>query len=48
MYNFNEKGHITVIGRTQSGKTYAVNKILKDMVVKSIVNKSGLKVYIIF
>lgn len=30
MYNFMENQHTTVIGRTQSGKTYAVNRILKN------------------
>lgn len=30
MYNFNEGSHTTVIGRTQSGKTWAVNRILKN------------------
>jgi DNA helicase HerA-like ATPase len=30
MYNFKEGSHTTVIGRTQSGKTYAVNRILKN------------------
>lgn len=30
MYNFNENGHVTVIGKTQEGKTYTVNHILKN------------------
>jgi len=30
MYKFNLSGHCTVIGRTQEGKTYTVNKILKN------------------
>jgi len=30
MYKFNINGHTTVIGRTQEGKTYTVNKILKE------------------
>jgi len=30
MYKFNDNGHCTVIGRTQEGKTYTVNKILKN------------------
>jgi len=30
MYKFNNNGHTTVIGRTQEGKTYTVNKILKN------------------
>ena len=29
MYNL-ELGHTTVIGRTQEGKTYTINKILKN------------------
>jgi DNA helicase HerA-like ATPase len=30
MYKFQENRHVTVIGRTQSGKTYAINRILKE------------------
>jgi DNA helicase HerA-like ATPase len=30
MYSFTENTHTTVIGRTQSGKTWAVNRILKN------------------
>jgi len=30
MYKFNNYGHTLVIGQTQQGKTYAVNKILKN------------------
>lgn len=30
MYKFNDNGHTTVIGKTQEGKTYAVNHILKN------------------
>jgi len=29
MFNFKEGQHTTVIGRTQSGKTYAINRVLK-------------------
>jgi len=30
MFKFNDNGHCTVIGRTQEGKTYTVNKILNN------------------